>query len=125
MRGGRGQSLDKFKPSQGGEEAPPNGGAILPKNIQMTPFTLEGLINIILNREVPSGSMIANLFLGGHANFDRGHPGLLEHLSKKILTIEMHPTSLGPEKVENEVSKYVKGLFVVGEAPDVITLKTG
>jgi hypothetical protein len=69
--------------------------------------------------------MIANLFQGGHANFDRGHPGLLEHLSTRMLIIEMRPTSLRPEKVENEAWKYVKGLFVIGEVLDVITLKTG
>ncbi len=102
-----------------------NGGAILPKDVQMTPFSLEELINTILNGGVPSGSMVTNLFPGGHANFDRGHLGLLEHLSRRLLTIEMHLTSLELEKVENEASKYVKGMSVIGEAPDMITLKTG
>jgi hypothetical protein len=69
--------------------------------------------------------MVANLFPSGHGNFDRGHLGLLEHLSRRVLIIEMHLTSLKLDKVENEASKYVKGLSVVGEAPDVITLKTG
>jgi hypothetical protein len=101
-----------------------NGGAILPKDVQMTPFSLEGLINTILNGGVPSGSMKANIFPGGHANFNRGHPGLLEHLSKRVLTTEMHSTSLEREIVENEALKYVKGLSIVGEALDVITLKT-
>jgi hypothetical protein len=78
-----------------------------------------------MNGGVPIGSMIANLFPGGHANFFCGHPGMLEHLSRKVLIIKMHPTSFGLEKVENEASKYVKGLSVIAKAFDMITLKTG
>jgi hypothetical protein len=49
-RGGRQQphqSSREIQKIQGGEEAPHNGGAVLPKDVQMTPFSPEGLINPI------------------------------------------------------------------------------
>ncbi|CAM6065118.1 unnamed protein product [Sphagnum tenellum] len=107
----------------GGEEAPHNGGAILLKDVQMTPLTLEGLINLTLSDKILNGPMRADRLLGGHVDFDSGNPGLMEDLSRRVSIVKMLPASLGPEEVKDEAMEDVEGLFSVGEAPDVVSLE--
>ncbi len=72
---------------------PHNGKAILPKDIQMTPFRPKGLINIILNTKLTSGSEGVDGFQCGHPNLNGGHLNLLENIAKGILNVKVHPTS--------------------------------
>ncbi len=71
------QSLDKFKKYMGGKKTSHNGGVVLPEDVQMKPFNLEGFSNFILSVKVHGGHMGINRLPGGHADLDHGHPGLL------------------------------------------------
>ncbi|CAK9236626.1 unnamed protein product [Sphagnum troendelagicum] len=102
---------------------PHDGGAVLPKDVQMTPLSCKGLINLILSDRVLNGLMRVNRLLGGHADFDSGNPGLMKDLSKIILIVKMFLASLGPKEIKDEVAEDVKGLPNVGEAPDVVSME--
>jgi hypothetical protein len=65
----------------------------------------------------------ANGLLGGHADFDSGHLGLLKDLSRGVLILEMLLTPLGPEKIKDEATNDIEGLLVVGETLDMVPLK--
>ncbi len=117
--------IKEIQEVHGREETPHNGGVVLLEDVQMEPFSLEGFSNSILSVKVPSGPTGANRLPGGHADLDRGHPGLLQDFVRRILVVEMLPTSLRPEKVKDEAFENVKGLLDVGVAFDVVTLKAG
>jgi hypothetical protein len=76
------KALMKVQEIQKGQEAPHNGNAILPKDIQMAPLRPKGLINPILDTRLPGGSKGVDGFQGGHPNFNNGHPSLLDNISK-------------------------------------------
>ncbi len=71
---------------------PHNGSAILPKNIQMAPFNLKGLINTILDTRIMSRYEGIDGFPGRHPNFNSSDLSLLENIAKEVLRIKMHPT---------------------------------
>ncbi len=50
----------------------------------------------------------SNSLPSGHANFDSGHPGLLEHLVEGVAVIEVLVASLGTKVVQDEGSQDVK-----------------
>jgi hypothetical protein len=49
---------------------------LLPKDVQMTSFSPDGLINLILRIGVPSGPTSTNGLPDDHVDLDGGHPGL-------------------------------------------------
>jgi hypothetical protein len=59
----------------------------------MTPFRLKSLINLSLNTRVPGGPKGIYGLPSGHPNFNDSHPGLLKDFPRRILIIEMLPTS--------------------------------
>jgi hypothetical protein len=128
-KGGGGQqphrSIREIHEVQRGQEAPHNGNTVLPKNVHVTPFSPEGLINPILNIRFLGGRERSNGLLGGHPDFDNGHPSLLEDFYRGILVIEVFSTPLKPKEVENEVVEDVEQLLDVRKALDVVALGKG
>jgi len=57
---------------------------------------------------------------GGHANFDRGHPGLSENLLEGVMVVEVFSAPLSPQVVQEKTPEDVKGLPEVREASFVI-----
>jgi len=49
------KSLNRIQEVQRGQEVPPDGGRVLPTNVQMTPFRPKGLINSSLSARLPGG----------------------------------------------------------------------
>jgi hypothetical protein len=60
----------------------------------------------------------------GHADFDSGHPGLLEHFVEGVAVVEVLTTPLGPKVVQNEGSEDVERLPEVGEAANVVGVES-
>jgi hypothetical protein len=56
----------------------------------------------------------------GHADFDNGHLGLLEHFVEGVTIVKVLTAPLGPKVVHNEGAEGVKGLPEVGEVVDVV-----
>ncbi len=71
---------------------PHNGSAIFPKNIQVAPFSLKGLINIILEIRLTSRFEGVDGFLGRHPDINNSDPSLLENIARGVLRIKVHPT---------------------------------
>jgi hypothetical protein len=67
----------------------------------------------------------SNGFPDGHANFDSGHPSLLEYPFERVVIAKVPSTPLGPEVVQGEGAQDVKWLSGVGEAADVISVELG
>ncbi len=65
----------------------------------------------------------SNGFPGGHADFDSGHPGLLEHPFERVTIAEVPSAPLGPEVVQGESAQDVKWLSGVGEAANMIRVE--
>ncbi len=86
---------------------PHNGSTVLPKDVRVTPFRPKGLFNSILDARLLGGLEAIDGFPSSHLDFDDGHAGLLENVRRGALVVKMHPTSFGPEEVENETSKDV------------------
>jgi hypothetical protein len=86
-------TLIKVQEVQRGQEAPHNGNAILPKDIQVAPFRPKGLIDIILNTRFMGGSQGIDGFPGGHPNLNSSHLGLMDNIVGRIMNIKMHLTS--------------------------------
>ncbi len=84
-------TLIKVQEVQRGQEAPHDGSVVLPKDVRMTPPRLRGLVNSIVNAKLPGGSEVVDGFPSSHPNLDDGHPGLLEHVFRGILVVEIHP----------------------------------
>jgi len=57
---------------------------------------------------------------GGHADFDRGHPGLSENLLEGVLVVEVLSAPPNPQIVQEKTPEDVKGLPEVREAPLVV-----
>jgi len=98
---------------------PHDGSTILPKDVQVTPFCFKGPINPILNVR---HSEVVDGFLGSHTDFDDGHPGLLDNVSRGILAVKMHLASFRPKEVDDETFEDVQRLPNVGEAISVVAL---
>jgi len=84
---------------QGGKEMPPDGGIILPEDVQVKPLIPKSFLDPSLNVRVLVGAMNSNSFLGGHADLDGGHPGLVEDFLEKVLVAKMPSAHLGPKIV--------------------------
>jgi hypothetical protein len=69
--------------------------------------------------------MGTNHLLGGHADFDGGHPCLVKDLLKIILVIEVPLAPLRPEVVKKKTTENLQGLLDVGEAVNMIALEVG
>jgi hypothetical protein len=78
-RGGKGATapsiIRKIREVQRGEQVPSDGGLALPKDVQMKPFSLKSFLNTNLDVLVFTLARGSDSFPGGHADFDRGHPG--------------------------------------------------
>jgi hypothetical protein len=94
--------LNRIHEIQRGQEAPHNGNTFLPKDVQMTPLHLKGLIDPNMDTRLLGGLEGVSGFPSGHPEIDGGHPGLLENVSKGVLVVKMLPASFGLKKVENE-----------------------
>ncbi len=81
------------------EETPPDGGVVTPKNIQMQPFRSKNKFNFILNFEVFVGPGGSDGLPSGHADFDNGHPGLLENFVEGVAVVEVLVAPLGPKVI--------------------------
>jgi hypothetical protein len=69
-------SIKKIQEVQGGQEAPHDGGAIIPKDAYVTPFRPKGLINPSLNTRFSGGPKGVDGLQSGHPNLNGSHPGL-------------------------------------------------
>ncbi|CAK9881276.1 unnamed protein product [Sphagnum jensenii] len=65
----------------------------------MEPLGLEGLLNTNLDIQVFTPIRGPNGFPGGHANFDRGHPGLEQDSFQRVLVVKVLAAPLRPEVV--------------------------
>ncbi len=63
----------------------------------MQPFKSKGKLNPILDVGVFVGSGGSDGLPGGHADFDSGHPGLLEHLVEGVTVVEVLAAPLRPK----------------------------
>jgi hypothetical protein len=77
------KALMKVQEIQKGQEAPHNGNAILPKDIQMAPFRLKGLIDPIMNTRLMGGLEGVDGSPSGHPNLNNGHPSLRRTLREE------------------------------------------
>jgi hypothetical protein len=100
-------TLMKVQKVQRGQKTPHNGSAILPKNIQVAPFSLKGLINTILEIRLTNRSKGIDGFPGRHPNFNSSDPSLLENIMGGVLRIKMHPTPFRPKEIKNETPKNI------------------
>ncbi len=91
--------IRKIREVQRREEAPPEGGAITPKDVHMKPFKSKGELNPSLHSRVIDQPRGPDGFPGGHGDFDGGHPGLREDFVNGVAVIEVLTTSLGPKVV--------------------------
>jgi hypothetical protein len=73
--------LKRIQEIQRGQEAPQNGNALLPKDVQMTPFYPKGLIDPNMDTRLLGGLEGVDGFPNGHLDLDDGHLGLLENIS--------------------------------------------
>ncbi len=83
-------TLIKVQKVQRGQKAPHNGSAILPKNIQVTPFSLKDLINIILENRFTSRPEGIDGFPGRHPNLNSSNPSLLENIVREVSKCILH-----------------------------------
>jgi hypothetical protein len=104
---------------------PPDGGRVLPKNVQVTPFCPKSLINSNLSARLPSGPEGVDGFPSGHLDLDGAHPGLLKSVPKGVLIVKVLSASFRPKKIEDEATKDVERLLGVGEAAGVVPVTIG
>jgi len=87
--------IRKIREVQRREEAPPNGGAITPKDVHMEPFRSKGELNpSLLSRVIDR--------LRGPNGLPGGHPGLREDFVDGVAIVEVLTASLGPKVVKDE-----------------------
>jgi hypothetical protein len=84
---------------QGGKEMPPDGGIVLPEDVQMKPLISKSFFDPSLSVRVFVGAMSSNSFLGGHADLDGGHPGQVEYSLERVLVAKVPSAPFGPEIV--------------------------
>ncbi len=94
--------IRKIREVQRREEAPPDGGAITPKDIHMKPFRSKGELNPSLHSRVIDRPRGPDGLPGGHADFDGGHPGLREDFVDGVAIVEVLTACLGPKVVKDE-----------------------
>jgi hypothetical protein len=110
---------------QRGQKTPHNGSAILPKNIQVAPFNLKDLINIILETRLTNRYEGIDGFLGHHPNLNSSDPSLLENIGGGVLGIKVHPTPFRPKEIKNETLKNIQWLPNKKETINVVVLNEG
>jgi hypothetical protein len=98
---------------------------VIPKDVHVQPFSSKSKLNSSLNVRIFVKVRGSNGFPGGHADFNSGHPGLLEHPFEKVAIAEVPSAPLGPKVVQGESAQDVKWLSGVGEAVDVISVEPG
>jgi hypothetical protein len=91
--------IRKIREVQRREEAPPDGGAITPKDVHMKPFRSKGELNPSLHSRVIDRPRGLDGLPGGHADFDGGHPGLREDFVDGVAVVEVLTASLGPKVI--------------------------
>jgi hypothetical protein len=91
--------IRKIREVQRREEAPLEGGAIIPKDVHMKPFKSKGELNPSLHSRVIDRPRGPDGLPGGHADFDGGHLGLREDFGDGVAVVEMLTASLGPKVV--------------------------
>ncbi len=74
---------------QRGEEMPPNGGIVLPENVQVQPFLSKRKLNARLDGGVFGGAVRSNGLRSGHTDLDRGNLGLRKDLIKRVEAVEV------------------------------------
>ncbi len=89
---------------------PSDGGFALPKNVEVKPLGFKGLLNTNMNILVFTLTRGFDGFQGGHVDFNHGHPCLEEDFFQGVLVVKVPTAPLGPEIVQQEASKKVKGL---------------
>jgi len=114
------KSLNKIQEVQRGQEVPPDGGRVLPKNVQMTSFRPKGLINSNLSARLPGGPEGVDGFPSGHPDLNGDHLGLLKSVPKGVLIVKVLSASFRPKKIEDATTKDVERLPGVGEAAGVV-----
>ncbi len=102
---------------------PSDGSLALPKDVVMEPLGLEGLLNTNLDIQVSTPTRGPNGFPGGHADFDRGHPGLEQDSFQRVLVVKVPAAPLRPEVVQQKASKNVEGLPDIGVTPNVVSVE--
>jgi len=91
--------IRKIREVQRQEEAPPEGGAITPKDVHMKPFRSKGEFNPSLHSRVIHRPRGPDGLPGGHADFNGGHPGLRKDFVDGVAVVEVLAASLGPKVV--------------------------
>jgi hypothetical protein len=91
--------IRKIREIQRREEAPPDGGAITPKDVHMKPFRSKGELNPSLHSRVIDRPRGPDGLPGGHVDFDGGHPGLREDFVDGVAVVEVLTASFGPKVV--------------------------
>jgi hypothetical protein len=86
---------------------PHNGSAILPKNIQVAPFSLKGMINTIVETKLMNRFEGINGFPGRHPNLNSDDPSLLKNIVGGVMHIKVHPTPFQPKEIKNETPKNI------------------
>ncbi len=91
--------IRKIREEQRWEEAPPDGSAITPKDIQMKPFRSKGELNPSLHSRVIDRPRGPDGLPSGHADFDGGQPSLRENFVDGVAIVEVLTASLRPKVV--------------------------
>jgi hypothetical protein len=102
---------------------PSDGSLALPKDVEVKPLGLKGLLNTNLNILVFTLTRGPNGFPGGHADLNHGHPSLEQDSFQGVLVVKVLAAPLGPEIVQQEASENVKGLLDIGVPSGVVSVK--
>jgi len=68
--------------------------------VAVKPFSLKGLLNVILIELIPKLTRGLDGPPSGHADLGRSFPQLKKNSLEGVLAVEVFATSLGPEVVE-------------------------
>jgi hypothetical protein len=68
----------------------------------MKPLFSKSNIDSNLNVRVLVGAGGSNSFLGGHADLNGGHPGLMKHPFEGVTITEVPSAPFGPEVIEKK-----------------------
>ncbi len=92
--------IRKIQIIQRGKEMPPDGGIVLPENVQVEPFFSKGNLDTSLDVGILGGVVRSNGLPSGHTDLNGGHPSLKENLFERILVTEVLSAPLGPEIIK-------------------------